>query len=103
MQNQTQNLNQNQDKPKNFWQRLKGWQKIGIFVLGFILICVILIKLMCVLPVPGFSLDRSCQNDSDCIPQSCGCLNERGARNLRIMGTSCGIHFACFPPLGLCL
>ncbi|MCK5123274.1 MAG: hypothetical protein KAQ87_03970 [Candidatus Pacebacteria bacterium] len=97
-QNKDQDKDQNQENPKNFWQRLKRWQKIGVFVSGFILICVILIKLMCVLPVPGFNFDRSCQNDSDCIPQSCGCLNERGARNLSIMGTFCGIYFDCFPP-----
>lgn len=30
-------LNQNQEKPKNFWQRLKLWQKIGIIVFAFVI------------------------------------------------------------------
>ncbi|MCK5320400.1 PD40 domain-containing protein [Candidatus Parcubacteria bacterium] len=32
MLDQIQNQNENQEKPKNFWQRLKKWQKIVIFV-----------------------------------------------------------------------
>ncbi len=95
---QEQNKDQEQKKPKNFWQRLKRWQKIGAFVLGFILIFIIAIKLTCVLPIPGFELDRSCQKDSDCIPVSCGCLNEKGAKNLRLQGIFCGMYFSCFPP-----
>jgi len=111
MTNQTQNLsqnlrqNKNQEKSKNFWQKLKMWQKIGTIIFVLILIYIIIIPLFFCTNIDfDFSKNSdyiSCSQNSDCIAKTCGCLNEKGAKKFSfwtafcVRGLKCTIPSSC--------
>ena len=98
-------LNQNQKQPKNFWQKLKLWQKISTIV-G----CMIILLLIYIVVIPllfctniNFNLTKnpeyvSCTQNSDCISKSCGCLNKEGASKFSWLTNLCGIRVKCRAP-----
>ena len=94
-------INQGQKKPKNFWQKLKKWQKIEIVVVGFILIYIVTSSFFCLRSDPDFTKDLeyiTCENNSDCVPEKCGCLNKKGAKNFSLWTTFCVINLKCVIP-----
>ena len=93
--------NQNQKKPKNFWQRLKKWQKIGTIILVLLLIYIFISSLFCLRSDPDFTKDLeyvACENNSDCVPEKCGCLNKEGAKNFSLWTTFCVRNLKCVIP-----
>ena len=113
MSNQTQNLNQNsdsdqeqnrnqkQEKPKNFWQKSKMWQKAGIVLLWLLLIYIIISSFFCLRSDPDFTKDLeyiTCENNSDCVANPCGCLNEKGSKNFSLWTTFCVRNLQCIIP-----
>ncbi|MCK5475170.1 MAG: hypothetical protein KAI71_01125 [Candidatus Pacebacteria bacterium] len=93
--------NQNQEKPKNFWQRLKTWQKIGFIILGLFLIYIIISSFLCLRSGSDFTKDSeyiTCENDHDCVSEKCGCLNKKGSRNFNLWTTFCVRNLKCMIP-----
>lgn len=98
---QNQSFNQNQ-KPKNFWQKLKAWQKAGIIIFALLLICTVTISLLFCANIDfDFSKNPeyiSCSQDSDCKAKTCGCLNKRGAKKFSLWTAFCRVHLKCVIP-----
>jgi len=95
-------LNQNQEKPKNFWQKLKMWQKAGIVLLIFLLTYIVIIPLLFCTNIDfDFSQNPeyiSCSKNSDCVAKSCGCLNEKGSKKFSLWTAFCGVNLKCTIP-----
>ncbi|MCK5416440.1 hypothetical protein KAI92_03370 [Candidatus Parcubacteria bacterium] len=105
MQNKIQDTNQNlnsEQKPKNFWQKLKVWQKAGIIFFAFLLIYVVIIPLLfCGSVNFSFTQDPEyifCSRDSDCKITNCGCLNKKTVLKCGALVVFSNLFSLCEPP-----
>lgn len=85
-----------------FWQKFKLWKKItlSIFLLGVFYLIVIQFIICGNI---DFDLSKqqkyiSCAKNSDCISESCGCLNSKGVNKFSFLTKLCGVGLKCIPP-----
>ena len=83
----------------------KGWKilliAIGVIFLLLIIWIIVIPLVFCTNIDFDFTNNPeyiSCSEDSDCIPRSCGCLNEEGARKFDFWTVFCSIHLGCMDP-----
>ena len=96
-----QSTNQNQKNQRILGKKSKKWQKAGIVVLGLLLIYIFISSFFCLRSDPDFTKDPeyiSCSQDSDCVARTCGCLNEKGAKNFSLWTTFCVRRLKCIIP-----
>ena len=91
-----------QIETKSFLQKRKNL--IIVFIIGLIIIALFLFVLP-VLFCPNLNdyLDQgqeytSCVEDSDCIPKTSGCLNEKGAEKFKLFNFLCKPWSNCLAP-----
>jgi len=85
-----------------FWHNLKTWQKITLSIFLLFILYIIIIQFVICGSI-DFDLSKqeqyiSCNTDSDCISESCGCLNSKGKNKFSILTTLCGVGLMCVPP-----
>lgn len=100
MQNQPFNRNQ---KQKNFWQKLKAWQKTGIILFIFLLIYIVIVPLLFCVDIIDSNFAQnsksiSCSKNSDCVITSCGCLNKKTVLKCGALVIFSDLFSSCEPP-----
>ena len=99
---QNQPFNQTQ-KPNNFWQKLKLWQRVGGVVSVFLFTYIIIIPILFCANVidSNFSQNSkfvSCSKNSDCVITSCGCLNKKTVLKCGALVIFSDLFSGCLPP-----
>ena len=92
---------QKQKNPNNFQQRSKKWQKTGLVILWLFLIYIFVSSFFCLRSDPDFTKDLeyiACENNHDCVPEKCGCLNKKGSKSFNLWTTFCVRNLKCKIP-----